>query len=82
MNGLFRTRIAQLESVPDAERADVDIAAFYARLGEPEAAFAHLELAFVKHSEGLASLKSDVRFDRVREDPRFARLLSRIGVPE
>jgi tetratricopeptide (TPR) repeat protein len=49
-------------------------------LGEREKAFALLEMAFERHSPGMVWLKVDPRFDSVRGDARFQRLLRRMGL--
>lgn len=53
----------------------------YAALGETDTAFEWLELAFNRHEESLCSLKVDPKFDAIRDDPRFADLVRRIGLP-
>jgi len=60
----------------------VDIAEFYARLGEKDQAFAWLEKAYVQHSDGLVRLKEELGFDNLRSDPSYADLLRRIGLPQ
>lgn len=81
IEGLFRARLAQLNAVAVDDRADVDIAALHARLGEVEQAFESLERAYTARAPGMAALRADVRFDAVRGDPRFADILQRIGLP-
>ena len=63
IEGLFRARLSQLKAVTVDERADVDIAAFHARLGEAEQAFDILEHAYTARGRGMAALRADVRFD-------------------
>ncbi|AMY07623.1 hypothetical protein LuPra_00797 [Luteitalea pratensis] len=75
-------RIEQLKAVKDENNRNVvDIAALYARLGEPEEAFQYLERAYGMRAQSVAASRTDVRFDSVRGDPRFADLLRRIGLP-
>lgn len=81
IQGLFQRRIEQLQAVPEEERNDFAIATFHARLGDKEAALRHLEVAFANRSGGLVQIGGDVRFDNVRDDPRFIDLLRRIGLP-
>jgi hypothetical protein len=57
------------------------IASIYAGLGEKEEALAWLEEGFKERSFQLQFLKVDPRFDALRDDPRFANLLQRIGFP-
>jgi serine/threonine protein kinase/tetratricopeptide (TPR) repeat protein len=51
-----------------------------AALGEREKAFALLEKAFEHRSPGMVWLKVDPRFDSLRTDARFTRLLRRMGL--
>lgn len=51
-------------------------------LGDKEAAFASLEGAYEAHDLQLLYLKADPAFDPLRDDPRFADLLRRIGLPQ
>ena len=57
-----------------------DIALIHAALGEPDQAFAWLERAYQRRAWDLIQLKVDVRFDSLRDDSRFAALLTRIGL--
>jgi Tfp pilus assembly protein PilF len=58
-----------------------DIAAIHVALGEPDAAFEHLERAYEEKSGWLIYLKVDPRLDSLHADPRYAGLLQRIGLP-
>lgn len=58
------------------------IAATYAALGDKEAAFSHLEKAYQAHDWFRQRLKVDPFIDPLRNDPRFADLIKRIGFPE
>jgi TolB-like protein/Tfp pilus assembly protein PilF/tRNA A-37 threonylcarbamoyl transferase component Bud32 len=51
-----------------------------AALGEREQAFALLEKAYQHHSPGMVWLKVDPRFDSLRDDARFQRLLHKMGL--
>ena len=53
----------------------------YAQLGEKEQAFQDLDAAFVDRSPGLVFLKVDRAWDNVRDDPRFAAAVRRVGLP-
>ena len=57
-----------------------DSAVIYAGLGDKERTFEWLEKAFEERSWGMFRLKVDPRFDGMRSDPRFARLLRRMGL--
>ena len=57
-------------------------AVIYLGLGQNERAFAALEGAYNERSTLLGYLKMDPRFDPLRPDPRFQKLLSRIHLTE
>ena len=57
------------------------LADLHGALGEKEAAFDLLEKAYKQHNIFLAYLSSPT-FDSLREDPRFADLCRRIGLPQ
>ena len=54
----------------------------YLALGDYDQAFAWFERAYQEHSEILGYLKVHPFFDPVRNDPRFADLLHRVGLDE
>lgn len=56
------------------------IAAVYAALGERDTAFQFLERAFRERDSLLVYLKVEPMFNPLRADPRFAALLTRIGL--
>jgi TolB-like protein/Tfp pilus assembly protein PilF len=56
-----------------------ELAALYTALGDKDAAFASLESAYQDHDLQLQFLKVDPSFDALRDDPRFADLLRRVG---
>ena len=58
------------------------VASSYAALGEKEAAFAELEKAYQAHDWFLPRIKTDPFLDPLRDDPRFADLVRRIGLPK
>lgn len=74
--------------VPRAELTPVDRYSHYTRahllavLGKKDEAFSELERSFENHETSLLFVKSDPRFDPLRDDPRFAELLKRIGFPD
>ena len=82
IRGFFQKLIEQLKAKPETEQSTVDIAEFYARLGEKDQAFVWLEKAYAQHSDGLVRLKEELGFDSIRSDPRYADLLRRIGLPQ
>jgi len=56
------------------------VAMGYGALGEFDRAFAHLERAFHDRSSGLIYIHVDPGYGPLRQDPRFADLVARIGV--
>ncbi|MFZ0955248.1 MAG: winged helix-turn-helix domain-containing protein [Candidatus Sulfotelmatobacter sp.] len=57
------------------------IATLYASLGDKDAAFKFLEKAYAEKSLDLSwYLKSDLRIDNLRSDPRYQSLLRRVGL--
>jgi TolB-like protein/Tfp pilus assembly protein PilF len=56
------------------------IAVIFAGLNEPEQAFEWLERAWAERADAMTYLKVDPRLDGLRDDPRFARLLRRVGL--
>ena len=58
-----------------------ELAVLYAALGQQEQAFTSLERAFDGHDVQLTFLGIDPAFDSLRDDPRFANLMRRIGLP-
>jgi hypothetical protein len=57
------------------------IAIAWALAGENDKAFGWLEKAYAEKSNFIAKLKSVRAFDGLKSDPRYARLLSRMGLP-
>jgi tetratricopeptide (TPR) repeat protein len=58
------------------------IASVYAGLGDRDQAFEWLEKAYDERSPGLTWLKAEPMLDRIRQDPRYADLLRRMGLPQ
>ncbi len=58
------------------------IAQIYAALGDKDKAFAELEKSFVERDCYLSRMTVDPFMDPLRDDPRFAGLLKRMGLPE
>jgi TolB-like protein/Tfp pilus assembly protein PilF len=68
----------------DTERnqtAAYTLAYHYALLGEKDLAFHWLERALEARERWLVYLKAEPVFDPIRDDPRFARLLQKVGFP-
>lgn len=57
-----------------------EIALVYAGLGDKQQAFAWLDESYTAHDVGLAFLRIDPTLDPLRSDPRFNRLLQRVGL--
>ncbi len=64
-----------------AQDAPYQVASVYAWRGEPDQAFRWLDLAFERHDGGIIDLRLDPPFRRLDGDPRYARVLTRLGVP-
>jgi serine/threonine-protein kinase len=58
------------------------VAIIYAALGEKDAAFAELEKAYQARDWFLPRLKTDPFMDPLRDDPRLADLMRRLGLPK
>lgn len=76
--GFLRHRISFLEAQPHPIAEEV--AALCARVGDQERACAWLEKSYEGRSARLTHLKVDARYDKLRSNPRFARLVHRIGL--
>jgi tetratricopeptide (TPR) repeat protein len=57
-------------------------AGVFAELGDREQAFKWLEKAYTARSPGMVDMKGAVLFDKIRDDPRFADLMRRVGLPQ
>jgi uncharacterized protein HemY len=64
------------------DRNPTHTAIYYAQLGDKDQAFAWLEKAYEKHDMELVRLKYNLRFDPIRDDPRFQDLLRRMNFPK
>ena len=58
------------------------VALVYTGIGEKEQAFAWLDKAVEERSHWLVWLKSDPRWDPLRPDKRFAKIVNAVGLPE
>lgn len=59
----------------------LDFARAHAQLGHKEKAFEFIEKAFADRAPGLVFLNSDRAWDSIRDDPRFASAVARVGLP-
>ena len=57
------------------------VAGYYASVGEKDKAFAALEKSYELRESNLIRLKVDPRLSSLRDDPRFADLARRVGIP-
>jgi hypothetical protein len=57
------------------------LAAVYGALGERDRAFQLLEEEYAQHSDRMNNLKTNYQLAPLRDDPRFADLLRRVGLP-
>jgi tetratricopeptide (TPR) repeat protein len=72
-------RILRSRSVP----VHIRLAGIHAQLGERDEAFAELELAYAAREGDLVWVRTfPPGVDSIRDDPRFADLVRRIGIPE
>ena len=80
--GVARGRLETVEELSaDRYVSPFDVARLQAQAGDRENAFANLEKALGERSPGLVFLKVDRAWDRIRDDPRFAGLVRRVGIP-
>jgi tetratricopeptide (TPR) repeat protein len=71
--------------LPRVERGEMPVyvmALLYTRLGQKDQAIGWLQKALDRHASMLAYLGVEPRFDRLRDDPRFAELIRRVGLPQ
>jgi len=59
----------------------LDFARAHAQLGNREQAFSYFDAAFADRAPGLVFLQVDPAWDRIRDDPRFAAAVRRVGLP-
>ncbi|MDD5647161.1 MAG: adenylate/guanylate cyclase domain-containing protein [Candidatus Bipolaricaulis sp.] len=79
--GALRKTLARWEEEPDRRKvACYAMAIGYFHLGERDQGFARLEEAFTAQRHSLAYLAVDPMFDGVRDDPRLAALVTRLGL--
>jgi Tfp pilus assembly protein PilF len=61
--------------------AELNLARVFAGLGDADQAFEQLEIAYSEREPWILALKIGPGFDTLRDDPRYADLLRRIGAP-
>ena len=78
-----RAILSRLASRPDARPlAAANLAIGYIGIGDNAAALSWLAAAYDEHSQALTYLKIDPVYDPLRNDPKFADLLHRVGLGE
>ena len=81
MKGYWKYRLEQtLERAKRDYVSPADLALYYARIDDKDTAFAWLEKAMEERSILFNYLVADARFDNLRSDPRFPKLLARVGL--
>ncbi len=75
--GVLRERANRFEKGNEAYSAG---AGFNAQIGNKDKAFEYLEKSFQRREWGMAYLQVDPRLDPLRDDPRFAELVRRVGL--
>ena len=79
---LYFTKLKQFQQVADKTYiSPMVFADIYSLLGEKDEAFQWLEKAYRERSSKLIDLKLDPDYDNLHSDPRFAALVSKIGLP-
>jgi eukaryotic-like serine/threonine-protein kinase len=79
---LYLTKLKQFHQVADKTYiSPMVFADIYSLLGEKDEAFQWLEKAYRERSSKLIDLKLDPDYDNLHSDPRFAALVSKIGLP-
>ncbi len=74
--------VARLEALSSVTYVRPElIAAVYVRLGDRDKAFQWLDKAYQARSPYLLALKVDRQWNPIRSDPRFGRLVHRVGLP-
>ena len=73
----MKEREARGDYVPAIGRAS-----YYAQIGDKDQAFFWLEKALQERTNGIVELKSSPAWDNIRDDPRFAEILRRVGLPQ
>ena len=71
--------LAKLSEEEDQEFATVQRAEIFAQWGDPEMAFKNLDLAIKYRDPGLSQMLVNPLLDPLRDDPRFTKLLEKLG---
>lgn len=79
--GFLKERLEHLEkSAKAGEAAPSAFADLYVSLGRKEEAFAWLEKTFAAHDPVVLQFNIDPAFDSLRSDPRYTKLVQKIGI--
>jgi TolB-like protein len=80
--GYWRTLLALHKEKDPASKGDpIHLAMIYTKVGEPNKAIPLLERAYAEHSGDMIFLNIEPCFDPLRGDPRFQKLIRRVGTP-
>jgi adenylate cyclase len=75
--------IEQIKSQPkEICQTEIKLARIYRALGEIEIAYEYLEQAFEQHNVDFVSLNSDPRWKSIANEPRFKKLVSKLGLSD
>jgi TolB-like protein/DNA-binding winged helix-turn-helix (wHTH) protein len=81
--GALRELLKKLETLAQHQHVPPELMAyFYESLGQKDQAFAWLEKAYAEHNPEIKGLKTDLMWDGLRSDARFADLVRRVGLPQ
>ena len=80
--GFLRRQLEQIEKqeARGVHESPTTYANLYVRLGEKDAAFAWFEKVFEQRQPTILQFKIEPAYDSLRDDPRYAQLLSKIGL--
>jgi TolB-like protein/Tfp pilus assembly protein PilF len=76
-----------LENASEASKQEKEslsddlLAEFYAELGERDKAFEVLNRMLAERNNNLTWIKVDPYYDKIRDDPRFAEIVRKVGIP-
>lgn len=80
VKAIYRQRLERrLEAMEKTRRSSYNLALLYAAVDERDRAFEWIEKAFEERDPMLVSIRFDPAVDSLRADPRFERLLRRMG---
>ncbi len=71
----------RLEQAKASYVSPVELASYYAQLGDKDQALAHLEEGYRQHSTDVIYTQEDPAYDSLHNDPRYRELIQKIGLP-